>query len=126
MNESESREIIFGDFNLSLGLFREILKNYGLKSATTKFSFDEARRFSDELILVKDVEQVHKLIKANPSGAVSFYEFAHEVEDRHNFEKLDFISQSDGRHEPFLLLASATRNLMDVREEELREEQEAE
>jgi hypothetical protein len=126
MNEDEYRKIIAGDFLLSLEAFREVLSQHGIdRAAPGQFSLTAARNFSDDLILAKQIWDVDQLVGENPDGAVSFYEFAHEVEDHYNSGHLKFHDKSSGKHEPFLLLASATRNLIDQRvEDNLLDEQE--
>ena len=119
MNRDEHYKHLFGDFVSSLEVFRDILGHHGLKEiAVGQFSFDAAKRFGDNLILAEDLAEVHDLVSENADGAISFYQFAHEVEDQQRFDGLTFQSLSTGDHEPFLLLASATRNLMDTKCEE--------
>lgn len=123
IDPDEYRKIIFGDFLSSLELFQGILSKHGLRELElNQFSFHDAKKFSDDLILAKEVEEVHKIVEGNRSGAISFYQFCHEIEDRKSLDKLQFPSISTGDHEPFLLLASATRNLMDTRGQEMKED----
>ena len=119
MEQDEDYKMILGDFSSSLEVFRDILSQNGLSEISCgQFSFKAAECFSDDLILAQDVAAVHGLVISNPDGAISFYQFAHEVEDLQVFDGLQFQSRSTGDHEPFLLLASATRNLMDTSREQ--------
>lgn len=114
--QGEAARRIFGQFQTALLLYEEISADIGHLRVTKsgEFSLQSARRFAEGLILDQSVSKARDRIKDDPKGAVSFFEIAHEVSDRLKYGEIFFQSESDGVHEPFMLIASAVLNHLDT------------
>ena len=116
-------ELFFGEFSSALFLFEEVSAQVGeVHARLGEFSYRAARSFAQGLILDPSVDAARQRIESDRAGAVSFYEVAHSVRDMSRDKPFRFVHQSDGQHEPFLLLASAVLNQIDTIEREDPEE----
>jgi hypothetical protein len=112
-----ARELFFGEFSGALLLFEEVSAQVvEVRAMPGEFSYSAARSFAERLILDPTVDAARRRIESDRARAVSFYEVAHYVSDMSRDRRFQFVRQSDGQHEPFLLLASAVLNQIDSME----------
>ncbi len=116
--DPDEAALIFANFESSLNLWEGVYEQVGeVRARPGEFSRKAARAFAEGLILDPTVGKARERMLMDRPGAVSFYEVAHEVRDLLNARpyglpgsEWKFVHESDGRHEPFLLLASAVLN----------------
>jgi hypothetical protein len=106
----------FGDLRRCWRLYVALHEQATPKPRPYKMSLVAARAFADSLILAPDMQTARDYIIADAAGAESFLEIADDAmtDIEQNFART--ICRTDGRHEPFLLLASMVLNQLDALE----------
>lgn len=111
LTPEEERRLFFGDLLVSISLFEEIYFQEGLGRSMGQISHKDAQSFAQDLILDPSVESARLRMREHPKEATAFYEVAHDVRDDSAGKPLSAVhTNSDGQHEPFLLLAAAVLN----------------
>ena len=108
-------KMFFGTWVGSLLLFEQVYDRVGdIHAKPGEFSHRAARAFAERLILDPSVDAARQRMQSDRSGVVSFYEVVHYLNDQRGRAKQpQFVQESDGQNEPFLLLASAVLNYLD-------------
>lgn len=119
-DDPKFRELIYGDFSSALNLFEEISRKHGYiePRCPEESSKASARSFAEGLLL-DDLSAAKLRIAKDRSGARAFWNVAHEVDDYTRDPRtgwVDFELVSDGKHQPFMLVASAVLNWLDGKE----------
>jgi len=110
MSDSSTEELFFGDLNASMAIFEEIYLQVGLGRSQGQILPESARAFAQRLILDPSVDSAREHMLQDRTGATAFYEVAHDACDHPVARLPSKHTTSDGKHEPFLLLASAVLN----------------
>ena len=113
MNPDEVDRLWWGDLRAALARFEQVFLEEGLDRATGEISLEAARAFAEELIFDPYAESARLRMRQDPKGAAAFYELAHEVGDLFAESLPPKLTRSDGKHEPFLLVATAVLNWLD-------------
>ena len=124
------REMLLGQFSGNLTLFENVAGGVrNVRAKVGEFSYAAARAFAQGLILDPTVDAAKQRIASDRLGVASFYEVAHDIADQLSAKRsglpgsnIQFVQRSDGKHEPFLLVASAVLNQIDWMEQNYPEE----
>jgi hypothetical protein len=108
-------KLFFGTWVGALLLFEQVYDRIGdIHAKPGEFSHRAARAFAEGLILDPSMDSARRRMRSDRSGVVSFYEVVHRLNDRIGRDKRqEFVRETDGQNEPFLLLASAVLNYLD-------------
>lgn len=112
MNEDreydDKHKMYFGTFYHSFGIWEDYYFQLGEEPARLgEISLDAAEQFARDLILMDSEQAAVEQMRNDRVGAKSFHEIAHDIRDDKYWK---FVYESDGEHEPFLLVASAVLN----------------
>ncbi|MEM7601689.1 MAG: hypothetical protein AAF357_09765 [Verrucomicrobiota bacterium] len=112
MNEdreyNEKHKMYFDTYFQAFGVWEDYYFQLAKDRARQgEISLDCAEQFARDLILEHSEQSAVQQMRNDRVGAKSFYEIAHDIRDDKNWK---FVFQSDGEHEPFLLVASAVLN----------------
>lgn len=112
MNEDrecdDKHKMYFDTFYQSFGVWEDYYFQLGEEPARLgEISLDAAEQFARDLNLEHSEQAAVEQMRSDRVGAKSFHEIAHDIRDDKNW---NFVYESDGEHEPFLVVASAVLN----------------
>jgi hypothetical protein len=113
--------LLYSTFQSSFGIWEDMYLQLEIEPARSgEVSPSAALLFADALILEPSEHKAREQMTSDRKGALSFYEIAHDIRDllleqQEGRGESDwrFVYSSDGRHEPFLLVASAVLNRLE-------------